>query len=130
MCVEVIAIPTEKKKVSARALSDASGLCVTKIDRPTTGALHFAREHGCSCSLLAGPADQNCATWIFDASVTASLATALETIAARAKGFMFQAIWIGEQPQNQETLSVKQFLRCVRENRIKNGCVYKVGRAG
>jgi hypothetical protein len=130
MCVEVIAVPSQTKKVGARALAEASGLSVTKVNEPLEGGLHFAREGGCSCTLMAEPVDPHCATWVLDSAVVGGLTKALEMIGLRAKGFTFQAVWRGEEATGQETLSVKQFLRRVRENKIKNGCVYRVGRAG
>jgi len=63
MCLELIAVPAAPDRVSAKRLSTVSGLAVRKTDRPIKGALHFALDPGCSCSLLAESADWNQATW-------------------------------------------------------------------
>ena len=130
MCIEVYAIAAEPDKVSARRLSEVSGLRVRKRDRPFADSLHFSRESGCSCSLLGDDADWGAATWEFVPEVLDGIAKALETLHSEAKGFTFRAIWMGDEPKTEAHVQLKDVLRDVRANKIKNKHVYKVGRAG
>jgi hypothetical protein len=130
MCIRVFAVPAEPRKVSPRRLSYVSGLVVTKQNRPVKDALHFAKEPGCGCSLLSDKADWNSATWDLLPEVLEGLAKALEMLHVEAKGFTFQAIWIGDDVETEAHAPIKELLRDVRANRIKNKHVYRVGRAG
>lgn len=130
MCIEVSAVPTEPGRVSARRLADVSGLVVTKCGRPVPGSLHFAKERGCGCSLLGDSADWESATWDFAPEVLEGLARALETLHADAKGFSFQALWAGDEVETEAHVPLKEVLRDVRANRIRNKHVYRTGRAG
>jgi hypothetical protein len=130
MCLELVAIPAHPGRVSAKALSEMSGLTVTKSDRPVTDAFHFARGRGCSCSLLADEVDWSKPTWALDPQVVEGLAKAVELLADRAQGLTFQAIWIGDTAETTERVPLKQLLRDIRGNTIRNKHVYKVGKAG
>ena len=130
MCLELVAVPAEPSQVSARALADASGLTVTKSDRPMGNAFHFGRGPGCSCSLLTDEADWSHPVWSLDPQVLEGLARAVELIVERAKGVRFQALWIGEGPDTQERVPLKELLRDIRGNAIRNKHVYLVGGAG
>ena len=68
--------------------------------------------------------------WSLDPQVLDGLAKAVELIAERANGVRLQALWIGEGPDTQERVSLKQLLRAIRDNAIKNKHVYLVGGAG
>jgi len=130
MCLELIAIPTDECRISAEALSKVSGLTVTRESRTARGAFKFSREPGCSCSLLSDDADWNNPTWALEPEVLEGLAKAVEAMAERAKGLSFQAIWIGDRPATRERVQLKQWLRDIRGNAVKNKHVYLVGGAG
>lgn len=129
MCLEVVAVPAEPGQVSAEALSEISGLTITRTALPLKNAFHFARGKGCSCSLLADSADPGTATWAFDRGVLDGLVNALTLLADRAKGLTFQAIWIGEAPEMRERVPLNDLLLAIRGNAIRNKHVYLVGNA-
>ena len=129
MCLELVVVPNESDAVSARALSEISGLSVTKGLPQMASAFHFAREPGCSCSLLSDDADWNSPTWILDPGVLEGLASAVELVAARAKGLTFEALWIGDSAETSERVPLKRLLRDIRSNAIKNKHRYLVGTA-
>ena len=130
MCMEVFAVPVEANKVSARRLSDVSGLRVAKRDLPVKNAMHFSIDGGCSCSLLGESADWEAATWDLVPEILDGLARALETLHAQAGGFTFRALWIGEKAETEACVPLEEVLRDVRANRIRNKHAYKVERAG
>jgi len=128
MCFELVVIPAEPDQISARTLSVVSGLTVTQSHRPVENSFHFARGRGCSCSLLADEADWNHPTWILDPQTLEGLAKAVEAIADRASGLTFQAIWIGETAETEGRVRLKELLRDIRSNAIRNKHVYRVGK--
>jgi hypothetical protein len=131
MCIEVFAVAAEAGKVSARRLSAISGLVVTKKNRPVKDALHFSRKPGCSCSLLSDTADWGRDTWALEPEVVEGLAAALSAIHEEAGGLSFQALWIGDKVATEECVPLKELLRDVRANKVKNRHVYRAGtRAG
>jgi hypothetical protein len=65
-----------------------------------------------------------------DPPVLEGLAKAVELIADRAKGVRFQALWVGETPETQGPVSLKELLRAIRGNAVRNKHVYLVGGAG
>ena len=130
MCLRVIAVANVSGKVGVRALSEATGLSVTKVHSPAAGAMHFARRRGCSCSLLLGPADPESVTWQFDPEILDGLARGIKLMAVRGKGLVFQATWMGEEPVERVKVPLREFLRVMREGGVRNGCLYEVGRAG
>jgi hypothetical protein len=127
MCIEVFAVAAETGKISARRLSEVSGLVVTKKNRPMNDALHFSREPGCSCSLLSDAADPDGTTWALEPDVLEGLAKALSVIHSEAGGVTFQALWIGDTIATEERVPLKGLLRDVRANKVKNRHAYKVG---
>jgi hypothetical protein len=130
MCLELTAIPAEDGRVSAEALSKISGLTVTKTARPTRGAFRFSVGPGCSCSLLADTADSIQPTWALAPEVLEGLAKAVDAIAGRAKGLTFQALWIGDTPETSDHVRLKELLRTIRGNAVRNKHVYRVGKVG
>jgi hypothetical protein len=105
-----------------------SGLTVTKSDRPVRNAFLFSRDHGCSCTLLADDADWSKPVWALDPAVLKGLEKAVAMIGVRARGLSLRALWIGDAPATQEHLPLKQLLRIVRANGIRNKHVYLVGK--
>jgi hypothetical protein len=130
MCLELVAIPDEAGLVSADALSKVSGLTVTKSHHPCAGSLHFSRGGGCACSLLSDNADWNNPTWDLDPQVLDGLAKAVTLLGERVSGFVFQAIWMGDEPETTDRVRLEQLLRDIRANAVRNKHVYRIGRAG
>ena len=129
MCLELFAVPATPNKVSPQRLAELSGLHVVKANRPVKGALHFSRDGGCSCSLMADNADWNKPTWSLQPQVLPGIAAALEVLATEADGFSLRATWIGDVPQTTALHKLKEVLDDVRNNRVKNRHVYLVGKA-
>jgi len=130
MCLELYAVPAVAGRVSADRLERVSGLRVKKQRRPVEGALHFSRDGGCSCSLMTDDADWNASEWALEPSILTGLAAALQLIDEEAGGFTFQAVWIGDETHARERVALRDVLKDVRENRVKNKLVYVVGKAG
>src|ERR1043166_8696952 len=107
MCVEVYAVPTELGRVSIDRLSKVSGLSVKKRRWPVDNSIHFALEPGCSCSLLTDNADWNKPTWDIVQKARDGLCEALKLLHSEARGFTFQAIWIGDKPESEELVPLK-----------------------
>jgi hypothetical protein len=91
--------------------------------------MHFSRNGGCSCSMMADSADWHAPVWALEPETLEGLACALRLLAEEADGFSLQAIWIGDVPESTSTVSLSELLNDVRGNRIKNKHVYLVGRA-
>ena len=127
MCLELYAVPAVAGRVSADRLERVSGLRVKKQRRPVEGALHFSRDGGCSCSLMTDDADWNASEWALEPSILTGLAAALQLIDEEAGGFTFQAVWIGDETHARERVALRDVLKDVRENRVKNKLVYVVG---
>ncbi|HSP13126.1 MAG TPA: hypothetical protein VLV78_00055 [Thermoanaerobaculia bacterium] len=100
-----------------------------KANRPIKGALHFSRDGGCSCSLMADGADWTEPTWALEPEVLPGIAAALEVLAAEADGFSLRATWIGEVPETTRHHKLRQVLEDVRHNRVRNRHVYLVGKS-
>jgi len=130
MCLELYAVPAVAGRVSPDRLERVSGLRVKKQRRPVEGALHFSRDGGCSCSLMTDDADWNASEWALEPSILTGLAAALQLIDEEAGGFTFQAVWIGDETHARERVALRDVLKDVRENRVKNKLVYVVGKAG
>ena len=129
MCLELTVVPTVTGSVSADTLSELSGLSVTKGMPHMATAFHFAREPGCSCSLLSDDADWESSTWAFDPAILDGLARAVQEVAVRAKGLTFEALWMGYPFETQEHVPLKRLLGDIRSNAIKNKHRYVVGSA-
>lgn len=128
MCLELYAVPAVAERVSAERLERVSGLRVRKQRRPVDGALHFSRDGGCSCSLMADDADWNASEWALEPSILTGLAAAIQVIYDEAGGFTLQAVWIGDEPNARERVALRDVLKDVRANRVKNKFVYVVGK--
>jgi hypothetical protein len=129
MCLELYAVPAVGGRVSADRLERVSGLRVRKRRHPAEGALHFSRDGGCSCSLMTDDADWNASEWALEPSILTGLAAAIRLIYDEAGGFTLQAVWLGDQPNARERVALREVLKDVRGNRVKNRFVYLVGKA-
>ena len=128
MCLELYAVPATEGHIGAERLARVSGLRVRKHHSPGAGAFHFSRDGGCSCSLMTDAADWKAPVWALAPDVLAGLAAALQLLHEEAGGFTFQATWIGDTPEAQERVALRDVLNDVRENRVKNKFVYVVGK--
>ena len=132
MCLEVIAeidadAPT---RVGPERLSEASGLSVTKLRRRSPGALHFSENRGCSCDLMTDSADWNAATWDLTPRARDGLERAVALLVREARRFTFIAHWLGGDGQPTVVdVSSKELRREIRENKVRNNVVYRIGRA-
>jgi len=129
MCLEVLMTPAVQNKVSPDRLSKMSGLSVVKRRGLLRSPLSVSFDGGCACSLLDDEADWDAPNWIFDPSVLEGLACVLKLLHDEAGGFTFQALWIGDKPQTQAHVTLRELLADVAINRIRNKHVYVVGKA-
>ncbi len=130
MCLEIIAqIPRENKnRVSARRLSRASGLHVSKCRYQKKPALHFSVNGGCSCGFLDDDADWDSPTWLLLKDELPALEKAISTIGKGTKKFRFLAHWLdGHAPKELFRTNLKSLLRDIRSNQIKNNVMYMIG---
>jgi hypothetical protein len=97
------------------------------INRSARGAFHFAKEPGCSCSLLSDNADWSSPTWELAADVLEGLAKAVAVIADEAGGLEFNASWMGEEPLTRTPGTLDELVADIRANRIRNHHAYIVG---
>src|SRR5262245_51687340 len=131
MCLEVIAeIDADvRTRVGAERLAEASGLSVTKLRRGSPGALHFSENRGCSCDLMTESADWNAATWDLTPRAVEGLERAVALLVREARRFTFLAHWLGggDEPPTVVDVSGKELLREIRENKVRNNVVYRIG---
>ena len=73
-------------------------------------------------------ADWNAPAWALEPDVLTGLVVALQLLHDEADGFMFQALWVGDQAETRERVALRDVLKDVRENRVKNKHVYLVGK--
>ena len=130
MCLQLFAVPANPQRVSAKRLSEVSGLNVVKRNQPVRNALHFSVDGGCSCSLMSDGADWNAPTWALDPAVLEGIGKALRLLADEAGGFRFQATWIGEDLESQDHVKLKEVVDDVANNRVRNKHAYFVGKIG
>ncbi|GMV31259.1 MAG: hypothetical protein AMXMBFR59_33840 [Rhodanobacteraceae bacterium] len=130
MCLELVAVisPTAKVAVSAKRLSAASGLGVTNAKFCGEAALHFSVAGGCSCEFLGDNADPESPEWALDAKHLPALASAVELLGTECRKFSLLAHWLsGEQPRTTEAVSRAVLVTRIRENRVGNNVLYRVG---
>lgn len=130
MCLELLAVvrSTEKIRASAKRLSEASGLRVTNTKFDGGAALHFSVTGGCSCEFLGARAEPECSEWALEGKHLPALASAVEWLGTECRGFSFLAHWLnGEQPRTTEAVSRAALVARIRENRVGNNVLYRVG---
>jgi len=86
MCLQLFAVPAIEGRVSPDRLSRVSGLRIAKRNQPLKGALHFSRDGGCSCSMMADNADWNAPEWALEPETLEGLASALQVLDNEAGG--------------------------------------------
>jgi hypothetical protein len=133
MCLEIIAeiAPEAPARVSAGRLSKVSGLSVRQVRRQPRGALHFSQQPGCSCDLMSDSVDWNAATWDLTPRALVGLERAVTVLVREARCFTFLAHWLGgDEPPTVAAVSGGELLRDIRDNRVRNNVLYRVGGAG
>lgn len=74
---------------------------------------------GCACSMLTDDGDWNDPTWDIQPGLLLHLANALEFISEQApNGFILEALWAGDKPEENLEVSPEEVLDIVRANRI------------
>lgn len=130
MCLEIIAQIHEGKRdrVTAKRLSELSGLHVSEVTYDKNPALHFSVNGGCSCDFLDDNADWDSPVWLLLADELPPLEKAISVIGKESKEFRFLAHWLdGEAPKETLTTNLKSLLRDIRSNQIKNNVMYLIG---
>ncbi len=84
-------------------------------------------NNGCACSMLSETADWNAPTWDMVLSVLPKLASTVGTIRKHTlHGFSFEAIWIGEEANEEVTLSIEQLVTIIRAGQLGTRTRYLV----
>ena len=82
---------------------------------------------GCACSMLTDGADWNAPAWDIRPALLPHLANALALISGRApNGFILEALWAGDKPQESHESSLEELMNIVRANRIGTKARYIV----
>lgn len=131
MCLEIIATiaPDAKGRISAKRLSQLSGLCITSCKMDGVPRLHFAVTGGCSCEFLSDDADFEGETWALASAHLPALAHALSILSKESGRFSFVARWMnGERQRRTEKSRSAKLVKIVEENRIGNNVLYESAR--
>jgi hypothetical protein len=123
MCLEIIATISAdaKARVSARRLSELTGLIVTSRKFEAASCLHFSVTGGCSCEFLSEEAEFDRETWALAGEHLIPLEKAVRVLADECGRFSFLAHWLGGEPDRRSaTVSSSNLIRLVNENQIGN----------
>jgi len=129
MCLQIIVQISEnaKARVGARRLSKLTGLHVSKVRDSDGPALHFSVTGGCSCEFLSRDAEFESQIWNLEKEHLAKLVEAVKTIGKESKKFTFLAQWLdGEPVKGEQKTKLKELVKDLRENRVKNGFLYNI----
>ncbi|MCM0081327.1 hypothetical protein L4X63_06970 [Geomonas sp. Red32] len=130
MCLLFIAqiAPDAPARVSARRLSEVSGLRIQKIKVSGGGsALHFSTTGDCSCGLLADHYEIDAPIWKLEERYLPALVKALEVLGRVSKKFKMVAKFLGgEVEETQASIQLEELLDAVLHNRVQNNVVYTV----
>lgn len=128
MCLDITATiaPDAKARISAKRLSELSGLRIASHKNDGLPALHFSVTGGCSCEFLSDNADFESETWALDADHLPALALAVSILAKETGRFSFIARWLtGERPRRMEKIRTVKLVKLVTENRVGNNVLYE-----
>ena len=82
---------------------------------------------GCACGMLTDDADWNAEFWDFDSALLQPTADVLAKINERVPdGFIVQALWAGDKPEETLKLSFEELQNLVLKNQIKTKTRYEV----
>jgi len=127
MCLEIIATiaPNAKARISAKRLSELSGLHVASFKNDGLSSLHFSVTGGCSCEFLSDNAEFESETWALASDHLPALALAISVLAKETGRFSFLARWLtGERARRTEKIRSAQLVKLVAENRLGNNVLY------
>jgi len=130
MCLEVIAqiLPEAKGRVSARRLSEASRLHISKVQFRGAPTLHFSVRGGCSCEFLSDSAEFEAPVWALDPGHLPALAGAISLLGSQARPFTFLAHWMdGETPAETSKVKLSALIEDIEQNRVRNNVLYLIG---
>jgi hypothetical protein len=130
MCLEIVAsiAPDAKDRISAKRLSEPTGLAITSCKKGGAPSLHFAVSGGCSCEFLSDDAEFESELWALEPTHLPALARGIRALANESKSFSFSASWLnGEHPQRIEKVSGSKLATLVDENKVGNNVLYVVG---
>ena len=128
MCLDITATiaPDAKARISAKRLSELSGLHVASFKIDGLPTLHFSVNGGCSCEFLSDNAEFESETWALDPNHLPALAQALSILAKETGRFSFVARWLnGERSRRTERIRGAQLVKLVTENRVGNNVLYE-----
>ena len=128
MCLEITATIASdaKARISAKRLSELSGLRVASYKKDGLSALHFSVTGGCSCEFLSDNAEFESETWVLASDHLPALALAVSILAKETGRFSFIARWLsGERPRRTEKISSAKLVKLVTENRVGNNVLYE-----
>jgi hypothetical protein len=131
MCLEIIAqiSPHSKTRVSARRLSEITGLHVSSVHHSGHSALHFSVNGGCSCDFLSDDADWNSPLWSLADEHLAAFAKAVNLLGEETDGFTLLVHWLGgERVRDSQKIRVGQLIRYIKANQVQNNVLYLVGK--
>jgi hypothetical protein len=130
MCLEVVAtIASDAKgRISARRLSELSGLSVSSCRFEDKPALHFSVSGGCSCEFLSEDAEFEAESWSLAAAHLPALSKAVVALGSKCERFSFIAHWLnGVRSRRAEQVSAAALCELVAANRVGNNVRYVVG---
>ena len=88
----------------------------------------ISESGGCACSLLADDADLYAPYWSMRPEALAPLANTVEHLAASGPGgFGLRALWVSDDVEREEGLSVPEMLAVLRAGRLGTRTRYLVG---
>ena len=128
MCLEITATiaPDAKARISAKRLSELSGLRVASCKIDGLPALHFSVTGGCSCEFLSDDAEFESETWALASEHLPALALAVSILAKETGRFSFVARWLnGERHRRTEKIRGAKLVKLVTENRVGNNVLYE-----
>jgi hypothetical protein len=79
--------------------------------------------------LLSDEAAFSAEYWDLRPDLLEKLAVAFLLLGREASGFAFEALWAGDRIESESRASLRDFVRDVRANRVRNAHRYLVGRA-
>jgi len=129
MCLYLVAeiFPDAPAKVSARRLSEVSGLRIKKLKSAEKEVLHFSTDGSCSCGFLAEDFKIAAPVWKLNDVYVPALVTAIELLSNVTKHFMLTCNWLGEDFEETEVnVKLEELVQEIMSNGIRNSVSYFV----
>ncbi len=84
-------------------------------------------EDGCACHLLEDSADWDAPTWDMTCEELPKLAATLKQIDAHCfEPFVFEALWVGDKPQEQKRVSIDELNEIILAGKVGTKTSYLV----